>query len=96
MTKSLGERIGEYATRYWLRHNMEKWPTVRETCHALKIRNIDVEDYAGDGHYMTTTFHAVIEEPFGSHFIEADNKQVEQAWCGYWLEYSSCKCGAHV
>ena len=92
---TIGERIGAYATRYWLKNSMQKWPTVRETCKALKIRHVDVEENA-EGNYITTSWFVYGGESFGYHFIEADNPQVEQAWCKYWLEYSPCTCGTHT
>ena len=89
------DQIGAYATRYWKRNRMEKWPTVREVARGLGISQKLVESAADDGDLMLTGYN-VEDVRLGDLTVEVDSSEVEQAWCGYWLPYSrGCVCGAH-
>lgn len=81
------DRIARYACRYWARAKMEKWPTVREVCKALRLRIVDIEECDGDGTYMLTAYNVQGGMPMSEHFVEADTPEVERDWLAYWAPY---------
>jgi hypothetical protein len=88
-------RIANYAYRHWIAAGMTEWPTVRQAARALRIRQEEIDECAGDGHYDLTGFNC---EDFshGDYFVEATTPEVEKVWCAYWLPYSKgCYCGHH-
>jgi hypothetical protein len=89
------DRIAGYAYRYWHRHAMTEWPTVRQVRRALRLCNAEIENCSGDGPYQLTGYNFE-DAALGNLFVEADTPEVERAWCGYWLPYSAgCYCGHH-
>jgi hypothetical protein len=88
------ERIAACAYRHWMAAKMTEWPTVRQVCKRLRIRQSDIEECEGDGYYFTTgyNFH---DEFCGDITVEADTPEVERAWEAYWFPYSH-KYGAEV
>lgn len=96
MRQTIAERVAAYAYRHWIEAGMTEWPTVRQTARALRIRQCDIDECSGDGHYDLTGYNCEDFER-GDYFVEATTHPVEVAWCAYWLPYSGnrCICGDH-
>lgn len=93
---NLSQQIAGYAYRYWMRRGMTAWPTVRETAHALRIRQTEIEDRQGDGLFGLEAWNTNPPQSLGEHYVSAETPEVDVAWCGYWLPYSrGCDCGQH-
>lgn len=90
------ERIAAYAYRFWMRADMTAWPTVRQVARAVHVKQVDIDECAGDGHYDLTGYNCEDFE-HGDYFVEATTRPVEVAWCKYWLPLSGgrCICGEH-
>ena len=74
---------------------MQEWPTVRQVCRNLKLRQSDITDNEGE-YYGTQSYNVVPPEPFGDHEIYATTKEVDMAWCEYYREINRiCTCGHH-
>lgn len=81
---TLSKRIADYAYRHWSRHGMTEWPTVRQVSRALRIKQSQIEDEAGNGEFNTACYYCHPPEPFGDHVVEAETPEVERAWAKYW------------
>lgn len=89
-------RIANYAYRFWVKAEMTEWPTVRRVARALRIKQADVDDCEYAGEYTLTGYNCEDFET-GDHLVEAMTRDVDIAWCAYWLPLSSgCICGEHT
>ena len=64
------ERIERYVRRYHARHKQEKWPTVREVAHALRLRQSVIEEEAEVLPLMKTEWNVHPRDPLGEHSVE--------------------------
>lgn len=82
------DRIAHCAYRHWRAAGLTEWPTVRQVAKRLGITNKAIEEYEGDGPYITTAWDVLGGTPYGEHFVEAMTDEVDRAWEEYWKPYS--------
>lgn len=80
----LSKRIADYAYRHWMRAGMTKWPTVRQTAQALRIRQSQIADEENCGDFCTAQYNCDPPQPFGDHDVQAMTPAVSAAWERYY------------
>lgn len=84
------DRIVRYGERYWHRARHERWPTVREVARALRMKQSDVLDCAGDqcrdrSSVMLTGYNWQ-DVRAGDLMVEIQSPRVDAWWDEYWSD----------